>query len=90
MITVPMTVATSTTSIPVAVGGTAASLQLGIGAAYEFTQYAEYQGEYTFTPGDEAQTVQTEGLVLMHDITINPVPSNYGKITYNGSTIMVS
>ena len=90
MITVPMTVATSSASIPVAVGGTAASLQAGVGAAYSLIRNADYQGEYTFTPSNEAQTIHTEGLVMGQDITINPVPNNYGLISYNGSSIMVS
>ena len=90
MITVPMTVASSSTSIPVAVGGVSASLQLGIGAAYSVNFDAHYEGAYEFTPSAETQVIQTEGLVMDHDVTINPIPSNYGLITYNGSSIRVS
>ena len=49
-----------------------------------------YEGEYTFTPTIEAQTVNIEGLTARRDITIEPIPQNYGLITYNGSTITVS
>lgn len=50
----------------------------------------KYRGEYEFTPGSESQTVEIEGLLAMQDITINPIPSNWGLITYDGSGIRVS
>lgn len=49
-----------------------------------------YDGEYEFTPTEETQTVNIENKMAVQDITINPIPSNYGRITWNGSTITVS
>ena len=49
-----------------------------------------YEGEYTVTPSAETQTLNTDHLYMMDNITINPIPSNYGLVTYNGSTITVS
>lgn len=49
-----------------------------------------YEGDYEFTPTSETQTVAIEGLMARQDIVINPIPSNYGLITWNGSTITVS
>lgn len=49
-----------------------------------------YDGEYTITPGDEEQVLQTRKTVLTENIVINPIPSNYGKITWNGSALTVS
>lgn len=49
-----------------------------------------YDGDYEFTPGDEPQTVPISGLIATRDITINPVPSGYGKITWNGAYLTVS
>lgn len=49
-----------------------------------------FGGDYTVTPGDEAQTIPCAGLRMSTDITINPVPSNYGRISWNGSTLTVS
>lgn len=49
-----------------------------------------FSGEYTVTPGDEAQTIPCAGLRMTSNITINPVPSNYGRIVWDGSTITVS
>lgn len=49
-----------------------------------------YSREYIVTPSSEVQTLDTEGLMMTHDITINPIPSNYGLITWDGSTLTVS
>ena len=49
-----------------------------------------YTGEYEFTPTSEAQTIPTENKTLAHDIIINPIPENYGLITWNGATLTVS
>ena len=49
-----------------------------------------YEGPYEVTPGAEEQTLETEFLYMTGDITINPIPNNYGLITYDGSTITVS
>lgn len=49
----------------------------------------QYSGPYEFTPGDEAQTVQIARKMATQNITIHPVPSNYGKISWNGSVLTV-
>lgn len=50
----------------------------------------KYEGEYIVTPSSETQTLETEGLVMKHNVTISPIPSNYGLITWNGSALTVS
>lgn len=50
----------------------------------------QYQGEYTVTPSQQTQTLNTAGRTLAENITINPIPQNYGLITYNGGIITVS
>ncbi len=49
-----------------------------------------YEGSYEFTPTQDAQTISIDHRMALHDITINPIPNNYGLITWNGSTIKVS
>lgn len=49
-----------------------------------------YTGVYEVTPTEEAQVLETSGLVASKDIVINPIPSNYGKITWNGGALTVS
>ena len=53
-------------------------------------EYPTYDGATEFTPTQETQTVQTARKVLLENITINPIPQNYGLITYNGRIITVS
>ena len=49
-----------------------------------------YHGQTEFTPTQVYQTAHTAGLVVDADIVIDPIPSNYGKITWNGVTLTVS
>ena len=49
-----------------------------------------YTGEYEFTPTQSTQIVPTENKILAENIVINPIPSNYGLITWNGSFLTVS
>lgn len=49
-----------------------------------------YDGPYEATPSRETQTLGTENLMMARNVTINPIPSNYGLITYNGSILTVS
>ena len=52
--------------------------------------YPLYDGEYVFTPTQAEQTIETKGFALLENITIAPIPNNYGLITWNGSTLTVS
>lgn len=49
-----------------------------------------YDGPYEVTPGEEEQTLFTAQKTMAQDVVIAPIPSNYGLITYNGSTITIS
>lgn len=49
-----------------------------------------YRGETEVTPTSVTQTLYTGGKTVIQNITINPIPSNYGLITWNGSYITVS
>lgn len=51
---------------------------------------ASYPGPTTITPSAEAQTLETAGFYMREDITIEPIPSNYGLITWDGAVITVS
>ena len=50
----------------------------------------EYEGEYDITPTNTAQVFSTEGKRCPHNFIVEPIPNNYGLITYNGSIITVS
>lgn len=49
-----------------------------------------YEGAYTITPSQETQVLETKNLNCTGNITINPIPSNFGLITWNGSFLTVS
>lgn len=52
--------------------------------------YPEYTGETVITPSLERQTLATNMTTVRTDIIIEPIPSNYGLITWNGTTLTVS
>jgi hypothetical protein len=49
-----------------------------------------YTGQTEITPSEDTQLLQTANKTVVQDIIINPIPSNYGLITWNGSTLTVS
>ena len=49
-----------------------------------------YSGQTEITPSEDTQVLQTADRTVLQNIIINPIPSNYGKITWNGSTLTVS
>lgn len=64
-----------------------------IGGAIDIPQIvrpAAYGGTYEVTPTADAQTLSTSNLYMTDDIIINPIPDNYGLITWNGSYLTVS
>ena len=46
-----------------------------------------YSGPYEFTPGPETQTAHVARKMATEDIIIQPIPKNYGLVTYNGRII---
>ena len=53
-------------------------------------QGIKYQGAYVVTPSQERQVLPTALKTLQEDVIINPIPKNYGLITYNGVSLTVS
>lgn len=49
-----------------------------------------YRGAYTFTPSEQAQTIEIAGKMATENITINPIPQTWGRITWNGAVLTVS
>lgn len=54
------------------------------------TNYEEYTGDTRVTPSDFSQVLLTANKVLLDNIYIDPIPSNYGKITWDGAVLTVS
>ena len=54
------------------------------------TDLPEYEGPYEATPTRSTQTFPTSDKAMTRDFTVNPIPSNYGLITWDGSKLTVS
>lgn len=48
-----------------------------------------YDGDYTVAAGEETQILRTNGLLMTDDLTIEPVPSNYGRLAWSGLGLRV-
>ena len=90
MIAVPMRVAVTEQAIPASVATENAGVRVTLGAAYSAVSGDPYEGAYTVTPTQEAQVLATAGKVMLEDVTIDPIPQNYGLVTWNGSVLTVS
>jgi len=52
--------------------------------------HPRYPGPYEVTPTQGTQILETANLQLEENVIVNPIPSNYGLITWNGSYLTVS
>lgn len=50
----------------------------------------EYRDTYVVTPTEETQVLKTKARTMRNDVIIRPIPSNYGRITWDGKTLTVS
>jgi len=65
--------------------------KLSIGfVGVEVTSVPLYEGPCEATPTRETQIFPTGGKQMPENFTVNPIPRNYGLITYNGFEITVS
>lgn len=49
-----------------------------------------YSGDYIATPSSESQVLETAGFQMIRNVVVNPIPQNYGLITWDGSVLTVS
>lgn len=77
-------------AVSVSVNADTMGVTLGTPVVKEYVEVQTYTGEYEVTPSAETQTLNTEGLRLTRNVTVNPIPQNYGLITYNGAVLTVS
>lgn len=49
----------------------------------------EYTGSVTIVPNDDIQVLYTEDKLVLTNIKIQPVGSEYGHISYDGSKLLV-
>lgn len=89
-IVVPMTIETTETTVSMAVSAITQQISFDIGHMIMPDPYPAYDGPMEVTPTRETQTLATAMRSLTGNVIINPIPQNYGLITWNGSTLTVS
>ncbi len=89
-IIVPLTVSDNQMVVPMSVSSDSEQIALGVNMVLVTGMPEHYDGAYEFTPGDSAQTISIKDKMADADIVIDPIPSNYGKISWNGSVLTVS
>ena len=77
-------------SIQVNVGSNGVSASLGQPVAREYVERPAYEGPTEVTPSSVEQVLLTKNLRMTEHIKVKPIPSNYGRITWNGSALTVS
>ena len=56
----------------------------------KYSEMPAYDGAIDITPSSDVQILETKNTVLYENIVINPIPSNYGRISWNGISLTVS
>lgn len=67
-----------------------AEIVLGNPVFTDHTDTEPYAGPYEVTPTQSTQVLATEDLRMVQNVTVNPIPSNYGMISWDGSVLTVS
>lgn len=77
-------------AVSVSVNADTLGVALGTPVVKEYVDVQTYTGEYEVTPSEATQTLATIGKRMINNVTIHPIPSNYGRIEYNGAVLTVS
>ena len=85
-----LTVDTSTTVFSLSIEQTSETYNMAVDSVFNVVDAPIYTGDYTVVPSDEAITLYTDGKLMEGNVTVEKIPSNYGKIGWNGSYLTVS
>lgn len=77
-------------NISVEIGSAKVTASTGMPIIKEYVECPTYDGTYEVTPSSEVQTMEVKDKRMTDNIIINPIPQNYGLITWNGSFLTVS
>ena len=66
------------------------SVSLNVGGDFYAVGPPYYDGAYDITPSESVQVLEMKDMRASSNVTINPIPSNYGLITWDGSRLTVS
>lgn len=67
-----------------------ATFAAGFGEVIKIADVPVFGGPYEATPSNVAQIIPTSQMLMTENFTVNPIPSNYGLITWDGSVLTVS
>lgn len=67
-------------------GGSGRSIGVGVS---QVQAVPAYSGPYVVTPGRSSSILHTAGKKMNGNVVVQAIPSNYGKISWNGSTLTV-
>jgi len=85
-----LTISYKPQKVSISVNEEGLGVSTGIPVARELVERTAYMGPTEVTPSASEQVLLTNNFRMTEDITIKPIPSNYGLITWDGSTITVS
>ena len=57
--------------------------------SYKYSTKQWYQGNYEFTPSESTQIIEISDKTAQSNIVINPIPNNYGRISYDGKHLFI-
>lgn len=70
-------------------GGGAVEMSAAAPIAIRPTTGIPYEGPYNVTPSEEIQTLRTANTVMEHDVVVEAIPQNYGRLAWNGHILTV-
>lgn len=77
-------------SIPLRVGGTGEAVRAEVSPPFKPVYPDAYDGPYEVTPSAVEQVLPTTHHTMTGDLVVNPIPGNYGLITWDGAVLTVS
>ncbi len=76
--------------VKVSINSSNMGIKVGSSIAREILDTYPYEGEYIVDPTTETQILLTKNLRMIDNLVINPIPNNYGLVTWNGSFLVIS
>lgn len=76
--------------VKVSINSSNMGINVGSSIAREILDTYPYEGEYIVNPTTETQILLTKNLRMIDNLVINPIPNNYGLVTWNGSFLVIS
>ena len=76
--------------VKVVVHSPKAEVSVGSQTVKEYVDTDPYTGSYSVIPSREAQTLETSGKRMLRDVVVEPIPSCYGYIEWDGSVLTIS